>query len=109
MYLHEKRAPQEFSRSTCRKIIWDTYRLAPSIAWFSLQVLSRFTKDVLEVLEFSKLNEEERQRGEQSLYRLIGQIYKKYRLDQYASYPRITCDFRNGFGCDCIIRIYVND
>lgn len=109
MYQMESKAPQEFSRSTCRKTIWEIYRLAPSIAWFSLQILSESSGDVLEVLEFSKLKDEERQNGERSLYQLIGKIYPKYHLDEYASFAKIACEFLYGFGCDYKIKIYIRD
>ena len=104
-----KKTPEEFSSSTCRKTIWQIYHLAPITSWFSLQILSNSTGTVLELLEFSKCDEEQRQAGEKQLYRLIEDIQTRYHLECYSAISKITCEFRYGFGCDYTIRLYVND
>lgn len=104
-----QRIPEDFSRSTCRKTIWQIYHLTPRTSWFSLQVLSGSTGAVLESLDFSKCDEEQRQAGERQLYRLIEDIQARYHMEYYATVSKITCEFRYGFGCDYTIRLYVND
>lgn len=109
MYHIEKKPPEDFSRSAYRKTIWQVYRLAPIASWFSLQILSDSTGAVLESLDFSKCDEEQRQAGEKQLYRLIENIQARYHLEYYSAVSKITCEFRYGFGCDYTIKLYVND
>ncbi len=104
----ERRKPEDFSRSTCRKTIWQIYHLAPTASWFSLQILDRSAGTVLHSLEFPKNDEERRIDGERRLYQLIGDIYARYQLENYAALSQITCEFRYGFGCDYAIKMYVN-
>ena len=94
----ERRKPEDFSRSTCRKTIWQIYHLAPTASWFSLQILDRSAGTVLHSLEFPKNDEERRIDGERRLYQ----------LENYAALSQITCEFRYGFGCDYAIKMYVN-
>lgn len=109
MYHTKKETPGEFSHSTCRDTVWQVYHLAPITSWFSLQVLSASTGAVLKSLEFSKCSQEQRPAGEKQLYRLIENIQARYQLKDYSAVSKITCEFRYGFGCDCTIKLYIND
>ena len=109
MYHPERKEPEDFSCSTYRKTIWQIYRLAPTASWFSLQILDGPAGTVLHSLEFPKNNEARRLDGERRLYRLIEDIYSRYHLENYAALSQITCEFRYGFGCDYVIKMYVNN
>ena len=87
-----------------KKTLWKLYHLAPPIAYFSIQVLEESADTILDSLMFSKNNEAEKRSGEMQLPTLIRKIgHISF------GYPRITCELKYGFGCDCIVKVYISD
>ena len=106
MYDHETSSVPYFEtvEGYTETTLWKLYHLAPPIAWFSMQVLRESADTILDSLEFSKNNAEEKKPNEMRLRLLIRKIWR-----MSGGYPRITCEFRYGFGCDFIVKVYISD
>ena len=79
------------------------YNVAPSIAYFSLEIVDGNTNESIDKLAFNKNNDEERKSGEKQLERWLEKIG---RMDSFAT---ITCEIRSGLGCNYELRIHVSD